>query len=615
MTGQATFGDFLRTANHALAPRPGGPSPARGDVEEVSRSLQRVLTIVGRYLQDTAVAFSDVPRHMPAPGGPWGEACAQARQALTNAAGFLLRPGTGRPVWPPPPSVSPLARRLDEAAAALATGRDLLHTHFTPGPQGGRAHRSPWALAITSEPVNRALLAEIAALARPIARHGANVALAPIAGTPSPSEHRRALGAACDWLLVLAGSIDTASRRQPVATADRELLAAIPVYAMPARPSLAAAETVSGLYDGVTATAERLRHLAWQTAGQPPWSPRLTATSLRQAAEASTVTSHHCALLAKTLGATAHGVGPAAKSDLSATATAAHQARGAWYQAARALRHITTDTHGQLSPAAAEARDLAWWTGRLAYTDPAWTLASGPDHPVRTPQDLAPQPDDLPQAVAAVHHAADALALLADTEYDHLRGAIQARRILVPTRTLPDDYDIPRPYAPAPDESTSILLSQYRDACHASRNAAATIGHAAQATRAPSRALTAARAASQPASPARDATAPTTPPGQKHAPDMPGPLQHTLLRLGITSPTLLDRGADLDRASQRLLTDAADQLPPGHQHPQASTLHKSAASAALLNYALATDGRAARLIRQPSPPESTDQEPELEPET
>jgi hypothetical protein len=617
VTVQPTFGDFLQTAHDALAPRPGGSSPARGDAEEVSRSLQRVVTIVGRYLQDTAIPFSNMPRHMPAPGGPWGRARAQARQALTNAAGFLLRPGTGRPVWPPAPSASPLAWRLDEAAAALATGRDLLHTHFAPGPDGGRAHRSVWALAITSEPVNRALLAEIAALARPIARHGADVALAPIRGAPR-AEQRQALGAACEWLEVLAGSIEAAGQRQPVPAADRDLLAAIPVYAVPVRPALATAETVPGLCDGVITTAERLRHFAWQAGQQPPWSPGLTVTSLRQVAEASTVTSHHCALLAKTLAASAaaQGAWPAAAADLTASATAARRARGAWYQAARALRPITTDTHGHLSEAAAEARDLAWWTGRLTYADPTWTLASGPDHPVRQPEELAPQPIDLPQAVAAVHHAADALAMLADTEHDRLRGAIRAKRILVPTRTLPDDYDIPRPNAPAPDEHTRALLSQYRDARHASRDAAATIGHAAQATRAPSRALTAARAASQPASPACDTSAQTTPLGQEHAPDMPGPLQHTLLRLGITSPALLDRGADLDRASQRLLIDATDQLPPAHRHPQASTLTKAAASAALLNYALATtDGRATRLIRQPSPPESRDQEQELEPET
>src|SRR5262249_12938378 len=178
------------------------------------------------------------------------------------------------------------------------------------------------------------------------------------------------------------------------------------------------------------------------------------------------------------------------------------------------------------------------------------------------------------------------------------------------------DYDIPRPYAPASSEHTSILLGHYRDACHASRDAAVTIGRAAQATRAPSWALVAARAASQPAGPARDTTAQTMPPGHGHAPDMPGPLQHTLLRLGITSPALLDRGADLDRPSQGLLIDPANQLPPGHQRSGPSTLHKPAASAALLNYALATTGpRAAQLVRQPSPPESRDQEPELEPET
>src|SRR5262249_33441125 len=158
--------------------------------------------IAGRHLQDTAIPFSDVPRPMPARGGPWEQARAQARHALTNAMGFLLRPGTGRPVWPPPPSASPLARRLDEAAAALATGRPLPPTPSAPGPQAARAPRPPWALPITSDPVTRALLAEIAALARPIAAHGAGVALSPVPGAPSRTEQRRALAAACQWLQV-----------------------------------------------------------------------------------------------------------------------------------------------------------------------------------------------------------------------------------------------------------------------------------------------------------------------------------------------------------------------------------------------------------------------------
>jgi hypothetical protein len=98
------------------------------------------------------------------------------------------------------------------------------------------------------------------------------------------------------------------------------------------------------------------------------------------------------------------------------------------------------------------------------------------------------------------------------------------------------------------------------------------------------------------ASPARDAGQ-IAPGGQEQAPDMPGPLQHTLLSLGVADPALLDRGADLDQASQCLLIDAADQLPPGHRHPRAATVDKAAASAALLNYALAaTDPRGAQLI-------------------
>jgi len=619
VTHRATFGDILHAAHQSLAHRRGEPPPTRGDVEEVSRSLLQVITILSRYAQDTATAFSDVPHHTPALLSPWGRGRAQAREALTHAAGFLLRPGTGRPVWPGPRSASPLARRLDEMAACLAAGRDLLHTHFAPGPHGGRAHRSEWALTITSERVNRALLAELGALAQPIAHYGANVALAPVPGTPPGADQRRALNAACQWLWVLAASIEAASRQEPVPAADRQLLAAIPVHALPARPALAAADTVPSLCDAVITTAERLRYLAWQSARQPPWAPALTATSLRQAAETSTLTSHHCALLAATLAEpTASGAFPGARADLDAAARAARTARGTWYQSARALRQITTDTRGHITPAAAEARDLAWWTGRLAYADPAWTLASGPRCAPRPPQHLAPQPDDVPQVVAAVHQATDALALLADTEYGQLHGAIQAGRIMVPTRTLTDDYDIPHPYAPAPEERTGALLARYRDATQASRQATAPIGRAAHATGAPSRVLTTAQEATQtvgPASPAGGLGDHDSNRGQDRAEDMTGPLQRTLLGLGVTSAALLARGASLDQASQQLLIDAADQLPPAHNRPHTTTLNKTAASASLFNHALASGHpQAAQLLRQPCQTQRAGPEPELEPE-
>ncbi len=136
MTGRATFGDFLHAAHRGLAGGAGVPTPTRGDVEEVSRSLLRLVTIVGRYLQDMATP-SQVPGRTPVSTGPWDRAHGQARQALTNSAGYLIGPGTSGRRWPAPPSASPLARRLDQVATSLATGRDLLHTHFAPGTKPG----------------------------------------------------------------------------------------------------------------------------------------------------------------------------------------------------------------------------------------------------------------------------------------------------------------------------------------------------------------------------------------------------------------------------------------------------------------------------------------------
>ena len=122
MTGRARFGDFLNAGHRSLDSRAGEPSPARGDVEEVSRSLLRVVTILGRYTQDTATAFRDVPHTTPGPSSPWSRAQAEAHDALTAAAGFLPRPAASRSAWPNARSASPLARRLDEMAAVLAAG-------------------------------------------------------------------------------------------------------------------------------------------------------------------------------------------------------------------------------------------------------------------------------------------------------------------------------------------------------------------------------------------------------------------------------------------------------------------------------------------------------------
>jgi hypothetical protein len=227
---------------------------------------------------------------------------------------------------------------------------------------------------------------------------------------------------------------------------------------------------------------------------------------------------------------------------------------------------------------------------------------------------LAAQPGDIPKVVAAVHHACETLALLSETEHDQLRAAAQAGRILVPTRTLPDDYNIPRPYAAALSEHTGPLLARYRDASHATRQATTPVGRAADAIGAPSRTLTTARAATRAiasASPAANPEDQATRGGREQARPVPGPLQQARLGLGITSPSLLARDADLDEASQHLLTEAADELPPAHRRPPAATLNTTAGTATLLNHALASSNpKAARLLRQPGQAEREEPEPE-----
>jgi hypothetical protein len=57
--------------------------------------------------------------------------------------------------------------------------------------------------------------------------------------------------------------------------------------------------------------------------------------------------------------------------------------RRTWLAIAHVWDTIVTDTRGYLSRPAAEAGQLALWTGRLAYADPAWTPARGPSPAVR----------------------------------------------------------------------------------------------------------------------------------------------------------------------------------------------------------------------------------------
>jgi hypothetical protein len=110
----------------------------------------------------------------------------------------------------------------------------------------------------------------------------------------------------------------------------------------------------------------------------------LTAESMRHTAASCVVTSFNCEIILRSLACQA---GRASyrhlAPDLEDAADHTARARHAWLAAARSWDDLTTETQGRLSEAAAEAGNLALWTGRLAYADPQWTPARGPVHALR----------------------------------------------------------------------------------------------------------------------------------------------------------------------------------------------------------------------------------------
>ena len=230
------------------------------------------------------------------------------------------------------------------------------------------------------------------------------------------------------------------------------------------------------------------------------------------------------------------------------------------------------------------------WTGRLAYASPGWTLASGPAHPARDPESLAPEPDDVPRVVDAIHHACETLTQLARADREHIRTAVRAGRILVPTRSLPAGYDVPRPYAEAPQNRIDSLLTVYQYAGDASATARDVVACIAEATQAPSRMLTAARSAahiggSRGAEPDRVYNAAVA----EERRDQPGPVERTLRDLGLTTREVLRRGAAIDHAGQQLIIAAVKKPSPRQRAPNnAEPRRHSAVTATIVGQALSS---------------------------
>ena len=340
----------------------------------------------------------------------------------------------------------------------------------------------------------------------------------------------------------------------PLPAADLELLRAVPAGACPPRLRPEFSGPVSGLPQAVTATAERARHAAWLSGTQPPWRPGMSVNSLRQTAAASTLTSHHCETLLRSLARGQRLAGEPGTA-LRAAADAASRARTRWLGIARALDQVTTSSQQQPSPVAAEASDLALWTGRLAYADPGWTPASRP--PRGAGQEEAPsrEPGEVTGVLAAVLDACDAMTRIAAADRRQVRALTGAGQILAAAGPDPATLDMLGPVAPARPDRIGALLTLYQYTAQASAEATATVSAAATAARVPHRAgLPAIRAAQRRDPEAAEAAGQLADAQSVYE---PGRIERTLRGLGVTGTDLLRRAEEIDRAAEQLITQAA----------------------------------------------------------
>jgi hypothetical protein len=554
VTARPVLGDFL-TAAHGHLTQAGAPAsaPAPGrDGEEIGASLYRLITALARYTADLTTSFGNLPHPVLQDLSASGRAAYQVHDALSGAAALARFPAVGRPA-------NELARRLDSATASLAAGRDLLQTHFGSDPHGRRRNLSSWARVISSRPVAWALLDEVTVLARQAADAGTG-ALA--AGPPWPPGLDRRLSLACQWL-ALAGASGAPG---PVPAPDRDLLYAIPGCALPARRLPDGSELIPELRDAVITTSERVGRRAWTAARTAADSAAISVTSWRQIATTATATSHHCHLLLTALADRAaqdesrtHSTAVAA---LEKAAARAQLSRAAWLRTAQSLASVTTDVRWPPSRAAVEAGDLALWTGRLAYDIPDWVPSSGPRHPARRPESLAPAPEDIPELVAAVHYATDALHQLAVSSRAQVRGAIRARRVLAPAKILPGHQEQAGQFAPADWRRTDELLEYYATAAGAASSAVTGVAAAAREVDASSQVLATARKTRADSQHVRRRTAAPDAAAQA-GPEPAGPVEVRLRELGVTSPRLLGRAAGVDALAREVLLDAAGQRAGG----------------------------------------------------
>src|ERR1022692_4414613 len=241
---EATFGDLLRSGSGHLdaAVRFPDSGMADGSVTAVARQARRIAAVMASYLDDV-IPYNGYEIAARPGLEPWVRATAGTRDALRLAADNLEGAAdAGSSGLRRTMAADPLAAHLAEAATCLVADRDLLHTHFVPGTDGMRSGHSDWSAVVTSAPVTRALLDEIAGWSRQLAILAGRLTTASAADPAIPVSAREGLASSRHWLLVADAAVKAGRRDHPVTALEVALLHAIPANALPERHAPGEAE-------------------------------------------------------------------------------------------------------------------------------------------------------------------------------------------------------------------------------------------------------------------------------------------------------------------------------------------------------------------------------------
>ena len=402
----------------------------------------------------------------------------------------------------------------------------------------------------------------------------------PTAGAAGPVFMPQGMASACHWLLVAAATIRAGTHGSALDAGDTELLMSVPVNVVARRSPPAGLETAAELCAGIEASASRLRALTYRAAGQAAWSPSVSADSWRWVANGAAVACHISEQMLTRLADQGRLGGPAgAGMQFGSAAKAMGRASARWREVVAAWNQMTTESTGLTAVGIADMSDLVVRVGRLAFADPEWVPDRARRAPLRDAVNLAPDIARATMVMGAIHHLAEALARLAAADLDGVRLAGRAGRLYVPTRTLPEEYDVPYRFGNATPADLRDLVGAYGSAVGAAGQARAALDRVAIALEAPSRVLVAARGAPHRMPPLdgiggvrrqhmKGALVPSTEIAAAR-PRAPGPVEHTLHKLGITDSVPLLRAMAIDKAAGNLTDWARTSV---RQRAQAETI-------------------------------------------